>query len=1222
MIARDNFTKAFLAALASLLVLPALASAGNVSGTNTFTGLSMVDSSDWNDPSNWSQNEIPDGADDVVIPSGKTVNLSSGPSGTAQTLSLGGSLKVDGGSVPGGRSLTIVGTTNLATGVLNVWNGAVLNLGTTTNWDGSTVGVGGGGGGTINIGASSVLNITGNVSSSNYAGGLWNNQGTINRTTATGTASINNAVENDGAINVNSGTLALQNGDGSGSSSGDYTAAAGTTLKFLGSSNELTSGASLGGAGTVVDNGATLAIGAGVTFNPGALSLDGAGTLQLDSAGTTGSLTATGGTRSGSGTLTVSGAANLSGTDVFVGTGTTTLAGTTNISVTNFNVRDGHTLELGPTTVWSAGAVGVGGIGGATVDIGVGDVLNITGDAYSGNFSDGLWHNEGTINRTTSVGTATFNTPVENDGAINVSSGVLSLQYGDGAGTSSGSYAANGPGTLNFGGGMHDLTAASTVTGTGTVRFGSGTATVAAGATFNPAMLSFLGGELKLDTSGTTGSLDATQGTRSGSGTLEVTGAMHVSQYLSLDGSGTTTVDGTTTLDGTALYVQNGHALNLGTTTNWSGGIVNFGGSGDATVNLSPGDVLNISANVNAQGSGGTWNNQGTINRTTSSGAVDFFVPVTSSGTINVHSGTLAFDLGLTQTAGLTAIDAGTTLGGAVALQGGTLKGAGTASGNVTNTGGTVAPGFSPGKLAIGGNYTQSAGTLQAEIAGTGQGASYDWLAVAGSVTINGGTLAIVNDPQFAPAMSDSFDVVTAGATVAGTGFASVTGAQLSGKSYGVQTVTGPPGKVVLALQSGPSNGVPPSVPLTAHSGDVVHCDPGTWSGSPTSFEYQWLREGSPIAGATAADYTVTPADVGESVTCRVTATNAAGSSSTSSNALMPMPAAPSNASSPSVASSATEGDTLTCDPGTWNGSPTSFSFEWLRNGTPILGAISDGYTLAAADVGTSIVCRVTATNAGGNSSASSNAVVPSGPPSPPPPPSTAVPPASSSSHPATPAAAPSAPANPEGETVRGDLAFTQGTANDLYLACTKLDLLLIDVLPAGSRTVSVTGAADLRLAGQTAEILLDGKRVATAAIRPDGSFAAKVRAPQANRRKNARYQARVGATVSQKLKLERRMIATTLTRSGSNLVLRGKITKPFARKPAAIAIERYLSCRRHENVRVATVVPDRNGNFAVAIPLPANAAAVIYRALTRVPPRPSAAATARTFTLPRAIDL
>ncbi len=132
--------------------------------------------------------------------------------------------------------------------------------------------------------------------------------------------------------------------------------------------------------------------------------------------------------------------------------------------------------------------------------------------------------------------------------------------------------------------------------------------------------------------------------------------------------------------------------------------------------------------------------------------------------------------------------------------------------------------------------------------------------------------------------------------------------------------------------------------------------------------------------------------------------------------------------------------------------------------------------------------------------------------------------------------------------TLRGEAAFARGTANDLYLACTTLDLYLIDVLPAGKR-VAVTGAADLRLAGQTAQILLDGKPVGSAKIGASGAFAARVKAPAKRKRAKARYQARVATAASQKLRLVRRMVATTLTRSGDNLVLRGVVNAPRARK-------------------------------------------------------------------------
>ena len=205
--------------------------------------------------------------------------------------------------------------------------------------------------------------------------------------------------------------------------------------------------------------------------------------------------------------------------------------------------------------------------------------------------------------------------------------------------------------------------------------------------------------------------------------------------------------------------------------------------------------------------------------------------------------------------------------------------------------------------------------------------------------------------------------------------------------------------------------------------------------------------------------------------------------------------------------------------------------------------------------------------------------------------------------------------------TLRGEAAFARGTANDLYLACTTLDLYLIDVLPAGGR-VAVSGAADLRLAGQTAQILLDGKPVGSAQIGSSGAFAARVKAPAKRKRAKARYQARIGSTASQKLRLVRRMVATTLARSGKNLVLRGVVNAPRARKQPAIAVDRFLSCRRREAVKVPKVRPNRSGRFAVKIKVPAGSQAVLYRARTKVPPRAGRKPTKGTFTLPRAADV
>jgi hypothetical protein len=66
-------------------------------------------------------------------------------------------------------------------------------------------------------------------------------------------------------------------------------------------------------------------------------------------------------------------------------------------------------------------------------------------------------------------------------------------------------------------------------------------------------------------------------------------------------------------------------------------------------------------------------------------------------------------------------------------------------------------------------------------------------------------------------------------------------------------------------------------VPHVTQDDAVLNCTMGNWQGTPTAYAYQWQRGGVDIGDGT-TPYTVTPADVGTTVTCIVTATNANGS--------------------------------------------------------------------------------------------------------------------------------------------------------------------------------------------------------------------------------------------------------------------------------------------------------------------------------------------------------
>jgi hypothetical protein len=79
----------------------------------------------------------------------------------------------------------------------------------------------------------------------------------------------------------------------------------------------------------------------------------------------------------------------------------------------------------------------------------------------------------------------------------------------------------------------------------------------------------------------------------------------------------------------------------------------------------------------------------------------------------------------------------------------------------------------------------------------------------------------------------------------------------------------------------------------------------------------------------------------------------------------------------PYVGGSGTVGGTLTCTNGNWTGEPTSYAYRWQSDGAAIVGASASSYVVAEGDVGHSLACVVTATNASGSTQAPpSNAVI------------------------------------------------------------------------------------------------------------------------------------------------------------------------------------------------------------------------------------------------------
>ena len=99
--------------------------------------------------------------------------------------------------------------------------------------------------------------------------------------------------------------------------------------------------------------------------------------------------------------------------------------------------------------------------------------------------------------------------------------------------------------------------------------------------------------------------------------------------------------------------------------------------------------------------------------------------------------------------------------------------------------------------------------------------------------------------------------------------------------------LNGAPTRVNLNVLPAPT--VIPAITGTAEVGELLTVSNGTWTGTPTSYTYRWTRNGSVIPGAVTGTYTLVPADEGATIRARVTAINASGSFTSSSNTVGPV---------------------------------------------------------------------------------------------------------------------------------------------------------------------------------------------------------------------------------------------------------------------------------------------------------------------------------------------
>lgn len=192
--------------------------------------------------------------------------------------------------------------------------------------------------------------------------------------------------------------------------------------------------------------------------------------------------------------------------------------------------------------------------------------------------------------------------------------------------------------------------------------------------------------------------------------------------------------------------------------------------------------------------------------------------------------------------------------------------------------------------------------------------------------------------------------------------------------------------------------GAPTVVAQPVISGDTnvdgtLSVSTGTWTGSPTSYAYQWSRcdatslECTPIPGATASTYTVSASALNNDyLIADVFASNASGSADNVAHPAFAVGEAhtdvisPGGPAGPPIAvvqpywtgDASTVGNVLIADTGVWREHPTSLSYGWYRCRTTcstIAGTSQQlTYTVQAADAGWNVEFAVDAMNISGTS--------------------------------------------------------------------------------------------------------------------------------------------------------------------------------------------------------------------------------------------------------------
>jgi len=566
--------------------------------------------------------------------------------------------------------------------------------------------------GSVNNYPGGLVNIQSDVSIDESDGGPgFINAGTVLKSGGTGTTSINASLNNTGALDVASGTIALTGG---GSLNGSGMVSSGAQLIFAtgtygGGGLNLTNAA----GGQVDFNGASLAVvnmsgSGGISFNAGIVTLNASnpvtslvvttGTLTLN--GTVTNLLLGGGTLAGNTTIV----GTMTWTNGMLGNSSSALTVATNALLvlaggngTNYYL--GEYLDNYGTVELQSGNMLLYWEDWGSVNNYAGGLVNFQGDVSINNSDGGPgFINAGTVLKSGGTGITYINTSFNNSGTLAATSGTIELTAG---------------GTIN---GNGNVASGAQLAFTGTYGGSGFNVSAAAGGQLN-----LIAGSLFITASNPLPSLTLTNGTLTVNGTVT---------NLLLAGG---TLSGNTTIAGTMTWT-NGALGNTSTAvTVATNAVLVLAGSNGTSYYL--GEYLNNYGTVDLQ-SGNMllyWVQYGSVNNY-------------PGGLINLQA-----DVSIFSTGGPGFINYGML-----------RKSGGTNTSTITNCfsnqGGSVE--VDTGTISLGNSsYTQGGGALVIGLGGTGAGQSGE-LITSGSATLNGPLIVGLHN-GFAPGLGNQFQILS-----------------------------------------------------------------------------------------------------------------------------------------------------------------------------------------------------------------------------------------------------------------------------------------------------------------------------------------------------------------------------------------------------------------------------------------------------------------------------